>query len=64
MTHIIFFRVIGADIDDAALELARTMGTDIVVNTRKQDLTEVGLNDYVELEQEMFYLTTHSTHFI
>lgn len=35
------YRVIAADIDDAKLELAKSMGADIVVNTKNKNLKEV-----------------------
>jgi len=39
----VHFRVIGADIEDWKLKLAQEMGTDVVINTKTQNIKEVQL---------------------
>ena len=44
-------RVIATDIEDKKLELARQMGADVTINTRHQDLKEVGTHAYPHLRE-------------
>ena len=41
---LIVFRVIGVDIEEWKLDLARKFGTDLVVNAKNQDIKQVLLN--------------------
>ena len=51
---LIVFRVIGVDIEEWKLDLARKLGTDLVVNAKNQDIKQVLLNfnKLIEMKSE------------